>query len=120
MNFTGSQPRPTRRTVTTLANGTSEAAIFTRLWETENGKLPQTLAKQILKLQFSKYDRARMHELAVKNQDGLISPGELEELDNYVRVGDLLAVLQSKARRALKKREGSSAHRASCHRRALT
>ena len=92
-------------------NGTSEAAIFARLWQTEAGKLPRPLARYILALAFSKHDQARMHEFAVKNQDGRISPDELEELDNYVHVGDLLALLQSQARRTLKKRKlGAAGH----------
>src|SRR5437588_11816944 len=82
--------------------GTSEAAIFSRLWETERGKLPRTLARLVLKLGFSEEDKARMHKLAAKNQDGHISSAELEELDNYVKAGELLALLQAKARRARK------------------
>jgi hypothetical protein len=50
-----------------------------------------------------------MHELAVKNQQGVISASELEELDNYVQAGELLALLQSKARSSLKGRKGVSA-----------
>jgi hypothetical protein len=61
------------------------------------------LAIQILKLAYSSQDLARMHELAVKNQEGGISPEELNELDSYVQMGDLIAVLQSKARVFLKK-----------------
>ena len=86
------------------SNGSSPAAIFARLWEPENGELPKTLARHILKLRFSKQDQARMHELAERNQEGRISAGELEELDSYVAVGDLLALLQSRARRTLKTR----------------
>jgi hypothetical protein len=63
--------------------------------------IPQALSQRILTLDFSETDKARMHELAVKNQEGQISPDELQELDNYVKAGDLLALLQSKARRAL-------------------
>ena len=84
------------------SNGTSLAAIFARLWETEPGKLPRTLARYILKLSFSDQDKLHMHELAVRNQEGVISPSELQELQNYVTAGDLLALLQSRARRALK------------------
>src|SRR5438128_7182612 len=91
-------------------NGTSQAAIFLRLWETEDGKLPRSLARIILKLGFRKNDKARMHELAVKNQEGRIAPSELEELDNYIQAGDLLALLQSKARSSLKKYKRPPAH----------
>jgi hypothetical protein len=59
-------------------------------------------ARGILKLEFSDCDLARMHELAVKNQEGTLSTAELEELDNWVKVGDLIAILQSKARKILK------------------
>jgi len=94
---------------TNHSNGTSQAAIFLRLWQTEDGTLPRALARIILKLGFPKYDKARMHELAVKNQEGRISTSELEELDNYIASGDLLALLQSKARSTLKGRKGISA-----------
>ena len=89
-------------------NGTTGAAIFVRLWETDDGKLPLPLARHIVKLGFPKADKDRMHELAVKNQQGQISALELEELDNYVQAGEILALLQSKARSTLKSRKGIS------------
>lgn len=92
------------------ANGTSQAAIFARLWEMRDGQLPRSLARQILKLQFSEQDKARMHELATRNQQERLSPAELQELDNYIVVGDLLALLQSKARRSLRQRPASTRH----------
>jgi len=39
-----------------------------------------------------------MRELAAKNRRGDISHQELEELDNYITAGDILAIWQSKAR----------------------
>ena len=80
----------------------TEAAILGRFVRPEENNLSPTAARAILKLEFDALDRVRMHELAVKNQDGSISPPELEELDNYIEAGDLMALLQSKARRALK------------------
>jgi hypothetical protein len=77
---------------------TSEAAIFTRLWESGDGEMTPEIARHVLRLGFSDQDRARMHELAVKNQESTLSPAERDELDSYVKVGDLLALLQSKAR----------------------
>ena len=44
-----------------------------------------------------------MHELAVKNQDDLLTPQEKAEMENYRRVGFLLDLMHSKARRSLKK-----------------
>jgi hypothetical protein len=90
-------------TAHTHRDGTSEGAIFARLWEAgPNGFSPQ-LARHVLKLGFSERDRTRMHELAAKNQEGWLNADEQEELDNYVKVGDLLAILQSKARRRLRR-----------------
>ena len=34
------------------ANGTSQAAIFAKLWETKGGKFPRPLARHVLKLGF--------------------------------------------------------------------
>ena len=82
---------------------TSQAAIFTRVWEQGNG-FSSTLARHITKLEFSERDKARMHELAAMNQEDRLDPAERQELDNYVVVADLLALLQSKARKSLKKR----------------
>ena len=45
-----------------------------------------------------------MKALARKNREGRISCAELNELDSYVKAGDLLAILQSKARKLLKAR----------------
>ena len=67
-----------------------------------NNGMSNTLARQVLKLEFSEQEKERMHELAAKNQEGRLSKQEGEELDNYVKVGDLLAILQSKARKLLK------------------
>jgi hypothetical protein len=79
-----------------------QAAIFGRVFA--NGKRAMTpeLATQVLSIGFSDEDKDRMHVLALKNQECRISPEELGELDNYIKVGDLLAILQSKARMFLK------------------
>jgi hypothetical protein len=80
----------------------AETEILSRvLLNGRQGLTPQ-LARYFLARGFSDEDKTRMHELAVKNQQGTIAPDELRELDSYVRVGDLLAILQSKARKVLK------------------
>jgi hypothetical protein len=65
--------------------------------------LSRSLAHQVLKLKFSERETNRMHDLAAKNLEGTLSKQESDELDNYVKVGDLLAILQSKARKLLKR-----------------
>lgn len=77
----------------------SEAAIFGRVWA--DADMTPELARHVLGLGFGPGDVARMRDLAARNRDGRATAAEVEELDNYVRVGDLLAVLQSKARRRL-------------------
>jgi hypothetical protein len=71
-----------------------------RVWERQ--KLTPTLARHVLRLDFSPEDKARMHDLATRNQAGEISPAELQELDAHIRVGTLLSILQSRARKLLK------------------
>jgi hypothetical protein len=80
----------------------SEAAIFSRVFVDGKSNLTPELARHILTLEFNDDDKSRMHELAVKNQKGCISPEELCYLDNYVKVADLVAILQSKARKFLR------------------
>jgi hypothetical protein len=82
-------------------NETSEAAIFSRMLDADREGMTAELAYHILRMRFSAVDKARMQELATKNQRGDISPQELEELDNYITAGDILAIWQSKARQAL-------------------
>ena len=60
------------------------------------------VARRILRLGFDDEQKARMHELAQKNQEGQILPDELQELDRFIKSGDLLAILHSKARKSLK------------------
>lgn len=87
---------------TRLAPHNTEAAIFARLWEGKSAVLTPALARHVLKLKFDDDDTARMHELAEKNREGHLTDAEQEELDNYVKVGDLLAILQSKARKHIR------------------
>jgi hypothetical protein len=94
---------------TQIASTNSEAAIFARLWDAKSGLTPQ-LARHVLKLAFSEADIARMHELAEKNREGQLTPTEREELDSFVKVGDLLAILQSKARKLLKQPAARNGH----------
>lgn len=78
-------------------------AIFGRLLE-NGGTLSPELARYLLGLGFPEEDKARMHELAVKNQGGRLPADEWRELENYLLAGNLLVTLQSKARRALKEK----------------
>jgi hypothetical protein len=82
----------------------SEATILARVLGKERGMLSKQMARHILDLGFSDRDKARMHDLVVRNQDDALSPTEKQELSAYGKAGDLLSVLKSKARRTLREK----------------
>lgn len=86
---------------TTRRPPASEAAIFADLWDRPTSKLSPAVARYILRLQFSDEERQRVVDLVRRNQTGGLTTGEITEMDNLLKVGDLLALLQSKARRVL-------------------
>ncbi len=79
----------------------SEVTILARVLGNERGQLPRDLARYIVELGFSDRDKARMHDLAVRNQADALTPAEKDEMSAFGKAGDLLAILKSKARRAL-------------------
>ncbi len=81
----------------------SEAAILGRVIQAERDNLPRSVARALLKLGFTREDRDRMQQLAVKNQDGTLTEVEERELDSYRRVGRLLDLLAARARLSLAK-----------------
>lgn len=80
---------------------TTEAAIWARVIR-GNSELTRPVARAILKLEFTDADQERMHELAQKARDGSLTPAEEFEIDNYERVGTMLAILKSRSRKLLK------------------
>jgi hypothetical protein len=52
-----------------------------------------------------------MNLLAARSRDGEISPEEEAELDSYIHVGNLLAIMQSKARLHLRTQKNSPSPR---------
>lgn len=90
--------------VSKTAAATSEMAILSRVIDPNNGSLSIAAARAWLQLDFTEYDRTRLHYLALKAQEDTLTPDEQTELDNYRRVGRLLDLMRSKARRSLHKR----------------
>ncbi|MCY2991478.1 MAG: hypothetical protein NTY19_26925 [Planctomycetota bacterium] len=84
---------------TTYAN--NELAIIDRVVVSDQPDLPPDVARGFLRLSFHDDDRRRMNELAENNTLGALTPEEQAELDSYERVGHLLSLLKSKARRSL-------------------
>ena len=81
-----------------------EAAILKRLAGPETPAMSVSAAKGILTLGFSLADKGRMSTLAAKARIGTLTAAEQAEIEAYSRVGSLLGILKSKARRALKRR----------------
>ena len=81
--------------------GEIEARIMARILGNVDGQHPQELARYLLGLGFDDRDKARMHDLAARNQDAALFDAEKEELFAFGKAGDLLAILKSKARRTL-------------------
>jgi hypothetical protein len=86
---------------TTQTSPPNEATLLSRVLEPDKPLLPPAAAKAILALDFPAADRDRMRELAGKARAGELSAAEQQEIDTYGRVGALLSILKSKARRAL-------------------
>jgi hypothetical protein len=81
-----------------------EAAILTRLAGPGEPAFSAAAAKGILTLGFSPADKDRMHALAAKAREGTLTSDEQAEVEAYSRIGSLLGILKSKARRTLKRR----------------
>jgi hypothetical protein len=64
---------------------------------------PET-AKEILSLRADKSAQRRLQQLAVKCDRGTLTPDERAEYQLFVEVGDLVAIIQAKARRYLSER----------------
>jgi hypothetical protein len=78
-------------------------AVLSRVIRPEHADLSPEAARSLLKLAFPQTDLDRMHELAVRGQEGGLSKEEQEEMAEYRQVGLLLDLLKSKARLSLKK-----------------
>jgi len=84
-----------------------EAAILARIAGPDVPAMSASAAKGILTLGFSPADKDRMHTLAAKARAGTLTSDEHAEVEAYNRIGSLLGILKSKARRALKRRTTS-------------
>jgi len=87
--------------------GTSEVAIFGRVLEPDEATLDVAAARAILDLDFKQTDKDRMRVLLAKAKKGTLTVKEKVEIDNYERVGHMLSLMKSKARRSLKRGMGN-------------
>ncbi len=83
-------------------------AILRRVVGPEVPYLSREAAREILRLEFDKRDQRRMNELAAKNRRGDLSAAEGNDLDNFIRVGQTIGILKSKARLTLRRKPTSN------------
>ncbi len=84
----------------------SEADILNDIIAPDNPDLSLEAARSLLKLRFSDRARDRIRGLLNTNNRGEITAVERDELDKYLHVGQLLDLLQAKARLSVKKFPG--------------
>lgn len=86
----------------------SDVAILGRVLEPDKPTLSPEAACDLLALDFTPADKERMRLLSAKAREGTLTPDERAAIDNYERVGHLLNIMQSKARRSLKDRRDTN------------
>jgi hypothetical protein len=84
-----------------LQTPTREAAIWARLIQAQKDAITPQVAEYLLSIAFAESDRHRMEQLAECSEAGTLTTEEQTEFDSYLHVGNLLAVMQSRARVAL-------------------
>jgi len=80
----------------------TDVALLGRLLHLDKPTLTSEAARSILALDFGQADRERMHQLALKAQEGSLTAEEKVEINHYERIGHLLSMMKSKARKSLK------------------
>jgi hypothetical protein len=80
----------------------TEAAILARIIQTDERELTPDAARYLLSMRLPSGDEDRVNELSAKARAGSLTEAEGQELDSYLHIGSLLAVMQSKARRLFK------------------
>jgi hypothetical protein len=64
----------------------------------DQGELAAEVAQSVLRWKFTDRALARMNHLADHNNKGTITAQERQDLEKYLRVGNLINILQAKAR----------------------
>jgi len=78
-----------------------EPVIWARLIQAQNQAISPEVARYLLAIGFGESDRQRMEYLADRSEAGALTREEEAEYDSYLHVGNLLAIMQSKARTVL-------------------
>lgn len=85
-----------------MATANTQTGILSRVLDAQNGNLSPEAAKSILDLTLPEADKQRLSELSDLARDGTLDETTESELEDYRRVGRLLELWKSKARKSLK------------------
>jgi hypothetical protein len=88
----------------------TEAAILRRVFGPDDPPLSREAIEGILSLGFKQTDQERMRQLSAKSRAGSLTRKERAEIEAYSRVGSLLGILKSRARRAAKRGNSNGRH----------
>src|SRR5271157_1852627 len=77
-------------------------AILDQLAALDVRSISPDTAQTLLKLRFDEFHHERFNLLTAKAREASLTLSEQEELDEYIQTADILAIVQSKALRALK------------------
>ncbi len=77
-------------------NGSAD--LLERLLEPVSRSLNAEAAEELVKLKADRKTQARVDELARKCNEGDLTPSERSEYERYVTAGNVVAILQAKAR----------------------
>jgi len=78
-------------------------ALLEQIADLEAKSISPETARHLLDLAFPESHQQQVDALSQKARAGSLTPAERAELDEFIRVADLLAILQSRARQALKR-----------------
>ena len=85
----------------------TESEILADVIAPDAGDLTPEVARSVLKWKFTDRAVERMNELADRNNKGIITAGERQDLEKYLRVGSLINLVQAKARLSLQAGDAS-------------
>jgi len=77
-------------------------AVLEQLAELDVQSISPETARKLLQFRFDPSHHERVTLLSEKAEQGTLTPAEQDELDEYIRVGTFLGILQSRARQVLR------------------
>jgi hypothetical protein len=79
-------------------------AVLERLLEPVSQSLNVEAARKLVRIKADAKTQARVDALARKCNEGMLSPNERAEYERYVTAGNMIAILQARARLLLAKK----------------